>query len=115
MATAATGAGAEAPIKARSANSCNFMVGSTPACSAQCMPVTVIPACAHCKKQYCTSHLLPEVHGCRLAAQNEAQLQASAEAIRVREAKRQHDTQDARKKLEAKRAELAKERSKKGK
>lgn len=77
--------------------------------------VKAMPACAHCKKHYCISHQLPEVHGCRDAARNQAQLDANAESIKVREAKKSNDRQELLGKLKAKRDELAKERQPKAK
>mmetsp|Transcript_4519 Transcript_4519/g.4993 ORF Transcript_4519/g.4993 Transcript_4519/m.4993 type:complete len:102 (-) Transcript_4519:126-431(-) len=74
-----------------------------------------VPPCDFCCKRHCLKHILPEVHGCRDAAKNAARMQASRDATSVREAKRAHDTQDLRAKLQAKREELASQREKKKK
>lgn len=73
----------------------------------------VLPPCEYCNKRHCLKHMLPEVHGCRDAAKNFAKMQASRDASDVRAAKRAHDTQDLRAKLQAKRDELASQRAKK--
>lgn len=57
--------------------------------------------------------MLPEVHGCGDAIRNASKMQATRDAMDAKAAKKQHDTQDLRAKLQAKRDELAAQRSKK--
>jgi hypothetical protein len=81
-------------------------------CSNNAMP-GLIPPCDHCKKKMCIGHQAPESHGCRDAAKNAARMNASKEASEVRQAKKEHDTADLRKKMAEKREELAQARAKK--
>jgi hypothetical protein len=75
----------------------------------------LVPACEFCKKKMCIGHQAPETHGCRDAAKNAARMNATKEAAEVRQAKKEHDSADLRKKLADRREELAQARAKKPK
>ncbi|KEG13129.1 hypothetical protein DQ04_01201150 [Trypanosoma grayi] len=74
----------------------------------------VLPACEYCGKRMCTSHLLPEVHGCGDAAKNASQRQATADAAEVRRQRKHIGSDDAKARLDRRREELAAQRQKKG-
>ncbi|KAH9584003.1 zinc finger protein [Trypanosoma melophagium] len=72
-----------------------------------------LPACSHCSKRMCTSHLLPEVHGCGDAEKNESQRQATADAADMRRQRKHLGLDDAKARLDRRRQELAAQRQKK--
>lgn len=71
-----------------------------------------LPPCEFCRGSHCTSHLLPEVHGCRDAVRNAGRMDASRDATATLKAKKLNDNKDLRAKLAQKREELAQQRSK---
>lgn len=79
------------------------------------MVLVVLPACEFCNEKYCTSHLLPEKHGCRDACKNASQRQATADAAAQRRALRHAGNDDAKKRLDKKLAENEAARRKKTK
>ncbi|GET90038.1 AN1-like zinc finger, putative [Leishmania tarentolae] len=66
------------------------------------MALVVLPKCEHCEQRYCTSHMLPERHGCGDACKNAAQRQATADAAAQRRARRHLGNEDAKKRLDKK-------------
>lgn len=64
------------------------------------MALLVLPCCEFCDKRFCTSHMLPEVHGCGDACKNSAQRQATADAAEQRKARRHIGNDDAKKRLD---------------
>jgi predicted nucleic acid binding AN1-type Zn finger protein len=82
-------------------------------CTGMVMPLAAMPACSHCQKPHCIAHRMPEKHGCRTAAQNQAQLDNTKAAAQRREDAKNASNADARAKLQKKRDEMAKDRTKK--
>ncbi|SCU65747.1 AN1-like Zinc finger containing protein, putative [Trypanosoma equiperdum] len=74
---------------------------------------TALPACEHCSQRMCTSHLLPEVHGCGDRAKNVAQRKATADAAEQRQQRKHIGLDDAKARLTRRREELAAQRQKK--
>ncbi|KAG5499852.1 hypothetical protein GH5_03988 [Leishmania sp. Ghana 2012 LV757] len=66
------------------------------------MALVALPKCEHCNQRYCTSHLLPERHGCGDACKNAAQRQATADAAAQRQARRHLGNEDAKRRLDKK-------------
>ncbi|XQJ28355.1 AN1-like Zinc finger containing protein, putative [Leishmania guyanensis] len=64
--------------------------------------LVVLPKCEYCEQRYCTSHMLPERHGCGDACKNAARRQATADAAAQRRARRHLGNEDAKKRLDKK-------------
>jgi hypothetical protein len=73
----------------------------------------VIPACKYCQQTYCLTHLQPEMHGCGDAVRNEKRVEGRVEYGKARGEAKEAARADLKKKLEAKQADLAKQRAKK--
>lgn len=65
----------------------------------------VLPKCEYCDARFCTTHMLPEVHGCGDACKNFCQRQATADAANQRRARRHLGHEDAKKRLDKKLAD----------
>ncbi|KAK7200945.1 AN1-like Zinc finger containing protein [Novymonas esmeraldas] len=66
------------------------------------MALVVLPKCEHCEHRYCTTHMLPERHGCGDACKNAAQRQATLDAAAQRRARRHLGNEDAKMRLDKK-------------
>lgn len=64
------------------------------------MALLALPKCEHCDQRFCTSHMLPERHGCGDACKNAAHRQATADAAAQRQARRHIGNDDAKKRLD---------------
>ncbi|CCW62359.1 unnamed protein product [Phytomonas sp. EM1] len=68
------------------------------------LALLVLPVCDFCQKRYCTTHILPEVHGCGDACRKAAQQRAAEAAAQQKKNLRLLGNQEARQRL-AKRLE----------
>lgn len=65
-----------------------------PKCKSCGAPTLCFPPCEFCQDYFCSSHMLPEVHGCDLACKNAARANAFA-AAREQHQARKHVGNDA--------------------
>ncbi|KPI88864.1 hypothetical protein ABL78_2058 [Leptomonas seymouri] len=64
------------------------------------MALTALPKCDFCNQRFCTSHMLPERHGCGDACKNASQRQATADAAAQRQARKHIGNAEAKKRLD---------------
>jgi hypothetical protein len=66
------------------------------------MALVALPKCEYCNQRFCTSHMLPERHGCGDACKNASHRQAAADAAAQRQARKHIGNVDAKKRLDKK-------------